>query len=1391
MKTPLDNAYWIAGAPYSYEDEASYYDEAHRNHVVSQTFELSETVGAASLSVAVLGYARVFVNGSPIDGSELLGWWTNYSKLVYYHTVDVSALLVKGANKIEIELGNGFYNPSPLSLFGKYNLRERLDEVGTPRVACSICDAAGEVLVKTDDAWSVQEGPVLFNNVYLGETFDETWDISLAPAAPVTVYDDMRALEPAPVRPCVRAGAVSPVRIMKHQGTVVVDFGEVVAGFLNIKIDAKEGQRVELTYAETWRDGAPYAGTAVAGYAGMMTPRGVCPGGPGAPEPAEQHDSIICRGGANAFENRFCWHSFRYVSIEGAELEDISEATAVYVHTDLSPAGKLELADDRFKLLHEAAIRTKLNNNHGVFEDCARERFGYGGDMIALAVSQMFSFDVSGMLDKTIADFRRDQTNRGGLPETAPFMGIGSNAPAYREGPLLWQVAYPYLTLAADRVYGRRDLLEREWGSVERFGDYLLSFDPTELATHCLGDHGSIVSKDFKNGTPDKEFVGWCSILWGIELVKEAGGRLGCDVARFYVASSDLRRQIVDRFKHEDGTFAEGTQTSFAFAAQLELGDRAGLLAQLAAVVEAEGVLSTGVFGTTFAFELLSAYGHNEVLERWLIREDDPSLLNMLSNGNGALIEMFDDPLASCDHAMFSSYDQWFYEGLGGIRVDDDARGCDKMSIKPYLTSLMDDFSCAWETPQGEVRVAWHRRGVVTEVEVALPAGIEARIETPFGCEELSREERDGWIVMTVKEKEREQVLKYPHLFSPIKLGDVLVQNRIVANPMSERFEDRCQSGAGIVICGHTIVEPGRSSWMSSDEPYLFSKYQREEASRRARMARLSGSAASIELAHAGQYARTVDYAMGPDAFIREDGVEVKSMTPEMMKHTASCWAQACVDARHTGFDTVFLHFGHGWLMGQFLSPLFNHRTDEYGGSIENRMRFPLQVLRACREAAGPRFPMEMRISADEWIPGGISLGDVVEFCRAAQEYVTSIQVSCGLDIEHEANVHTSATNLDPHMLNIELSRAVRAAVDVPVTLVGSVETPDEAEAAIAEGACDMVALARALAADPLWPKKAREGRDVDIVPCLRCLQCYHISTDRWNVGCSVNPRYANEDFVPRVPEKAAVPKKVLVVGAGPAGCMAAITACERGHRVTLVERSQSIGGNVRLIARESHKEDAARYLCYLQHRISCLAESGKIELVLGCEVTPDIARGYDLDAMVIAVGARPFVPPVPGADHAGVLGFSQAIEHAEELGHRVVIVGGGTIGAELALELAESGREVKIVEMGGTVAAQGNSLFRIALRQMFDKQGDSLEVLLKTACLSIGDSKVIARGPKGDERVLPYDNVVFATGVRPRSDVAERLFGIAEQSFIVGDCRKARVIKDAVFEGYAAGAAI
>lgn len=632
-----------------------------------------------------------------------------------------------------------------------------------------------------------------------------------------------------------------------------------------------------------------------------------------------------------------------------------------------------------------------------------------------------------------------------------------------------------------------------------------------------------------------------------------------------------------------------------------------------------------------------------------------------------------------------------------------------------------------------------------------------------------------------------ERTQAYPHLFAPIKLGNVLVQNRVVANPMGETYEDKSLGEPGIVICGHAIVEEGRSSYASPDEPYAFSKYEVEKTRHRALKARRTGAKASIELHHSGLYARTRDFAWGPDSFVREDGVEVRAMDSEDMERVAGLWAQAAKDAQAADFDMVFLHFGHGWLMTEFLSPRYNHRTDEYGGSIENRMRFPLMVLRAVREAVGPFFPLEMRVSASEWMPGGMEFEDVVAFCRKAQRYVTSIQVSSGLDLEHEANVHMAASNFDPHLGNAAWCRAIKEAVDIPVTLVGSVETPEQAEELIAGGTCDMVAMARALVADPFWAKKAWEGRADDIRPCLRCLNCYHIATNHWHVGCSVNPRYWNEGFVPMDGEMgvAASPQRVAVIGGGPAGVRAALYAAERGHTVVLFEKETELGGQLRYIAQEAHKEDIARYLVWLRRQV----EHSDVEVRLGTAATAEDVRAWGADAVIIAVGGEPVTPPIPGADDAQVIGFHEAIEHTHDIGRRVLVVGGGTIGAELGLELAELGREVTIVEGGDTIARTGNMLYRIALRQNFEAHVDSLHVRKQTKCLSLEGGVAQLETPEGEQVELPFDTAVIACGMRARSAEAEALFGSARRSFVIGDANKPRQIVDATYDAWAAAA--
>lgn len=733
----LSRAQWISGPDYDYGPDDTLYYEDRRNHVLSRIFSL-DTCDSAVLHIAVLGYANVCVNGCALGNVELLGDWTNYTKLVTYRSFDVTGLVHRGENEITIELGNGWYNPSPLTLFGKYNLRERLAEVGTPAVLIALAVDKEQVLI-SDGSWSCREGQLLFNNIYLGERRDLSSEGGVS--LPVRAWENECVLESATVEPCRRFETIEGTDIRElSDGSILVDFHVLETGVIDLDFTAHAGDEVRVSYAEELGpDGLPSYESSYAGLVGMTVPEGFrIPGGPGAPELAVQQDCIICAEGKNRFTNVFTLHSCRYALIEGIDRSQLEHIALIPVHTDLSATGAVSTGDDFYDSLVDAALRTKLNNVHGLWEDCARERLGYGGDMIALAASNFMAFDCEGLARKTARDFRNDQTEAGGVPETAPFVGIGSNGTAYGEGPLLWQLAYPHVVLRAYQFYGARDLVEEEWPYVKRLVDYLLGWDPEELAAHCLGDHGSVLTKEsFKSGTPDKEFVGWCTIARFARVGLRFEEILGLPDSGYAARFEELRAEIIRRFAHEDGSFGDGTQTGIAFAADLGLADEEDLADALAEKIgEQDGILATGIFGTTIAFDLLHRHGHSDVIETWLAREEAPSFKAMLSSGNRALAEQFETKLSSYNHAMFSSYLQWFYQGLGGIRIADDAVGADKIELRPHFSALTGAVSCSLSTRKGEVSTRWSRaEDGSLSFSYSAPVGIELCLQVPEGVE--------------------------------------------------------------------------------------------------------------------------------------------------------------------------------------------------------------------------------------------------------------------------------------------------------------------------------------------------------------------------------------------------------------------------------------------------------------------------------------------------------------------------------------------------------------------------------------------------------------------------------------------------------------------------------
>ena len=622
----------------------------------------------------------------------------------------------------------------------------------------------------------------------------------------------------------------------------------------------------------------------------------------------------------------------------------------------------------------------------------------------------------------------------------------------------------------------------------------------------------------------------------------------------------------------------------------------------------------------------------------------------------------------------------------------------------------------------------------------------------------------------------------FEHLFQPITINGMILKNRIVATPTGDDFEEKAMGGAGLVVAGHCIVEPGRSSFASGAEPWPFAKYEREKTREKVLKIHRGSAKASIEVFHAGQDARTVDYAKGPSGFIRPDGVEVKEMDEAMMQETLHWYAETAAGCRKIGFDSIFLHFGHGWLPAQFLSPHYNHRTDEYGGSIENRCRFPLRILETVRKAVGKNYPIDIRVSAYEWIEDSISFEDVMYFLKAAEPYVDTIQISSGIDKIFEANIHCITTNMEETMPNLKWAKEARKQLHVPISLVSAITTPQMAEEILAKGYVDLVAFGRSLLADPYWPKKAQEGCPEDIVPCLRCSNCYHISTDHWNVGCSVNPRYHNEAFVPseRELEKAEKSKQVVILGGGPAGMKAAITASDRGHKVTLIEKSAELGGMLKVIVREEHKEEVQRLLTWYKTQIA----KREIKVLLNTEATPDMVREMKPDSILIALGAVERVLPIPGIDNPKVLLATDAITHPEKLGEKVAILGGGSIGCEIALGLAEQGKEATVIEVTDTLAANANSLYREALRQKFLLH-DNIHSLTKCGCTRIDDEEIHYKDADGQEKVIAYDNLILSTGLVPQIALTESFYGICRDTIAIGDCIRPSSIMNANFEGF------
>ena len=640
----------------------------------------------------------------------------------------------------------------------------------------------------------------------------------------------------------------------------------------------------------------------------------------------------------------------------------------------------------------------------------------------------------------------------------------------------------------------------------------------------------------------------------------------------------------------------------------------------------------------------------------------------------------------------------------------------------------------------------------------------------------------------------------YPMLCSPIKLGNVVFRNRMFAAPTSGTdithdhcigpkttayYELKAKGGAAAVTISAVKVHPPTDGSNQSFQLNLETLGSLPSFTYTADAITRHGAVASMLLSHGGQFAGAYmkDKAMlesmvqyGPVDCVRYDGVKVRALTHEQLADIARAYGERAALAKRAGFGMVTVHGGHGWLLNQFFSPYFNKRTDEYGGSLENRVRFAREVLTEIRKAVGPGFPIEIRISGREGMEGGYEVDEACRIAEAIQDKVDLIHVSAG---SHRFGFHiTHPSMFDEHGCNVHLAAEVKKHVNVPVATLGALNDPAMMEDILQSGKADVIEMGRELLADPYLPAKVMANQPEKIVHCLRCFTCMSERVNTSTRRCAVNPLIGREiEGLEVVPARK--PRKVLVAGGGVGGMQAAITAAQRGHKVVLCEMSDALGG----ILKSEQAIDFKREMYMLCQTMGRQLEEEGVEVRLNTPVTAAYAEQFKPDALIVAVGSEPFIPPIPGIDGPNVVVVNDYYLQKDKVQDDVVVLGGGLAGCECAIHLAREGKKVRLVQRGADVAKDANVRHRPALMAQLEKLG--VEIHTGCAGKAVTAEGVLCQTRDGGEELVPGRTVICAVGQRSRRGAADSLLDCAPMVRLIGDCVRPGCITDAVYQGY------
>jgi len=741
MISPSDwKAQWISDGSVQPERDEDYYKD-DRMPLIRKEFTAGRKISSARLYITGLGYYEAYLNGNKIGDHVLDPGFTTYRKQVLYSVYDVTSQLKKGKNVAGIMLGSGWYNPLPLRLFGRIDLR-KYQQTGRPCVKAEMhirYDDGSSEIIATDQSWVTAPGPVVRNNVYLGEKYDarmeqKNWsseggdaviwkNVSLAegPSGQLTAQ-----MQP-PIRVTRVVKAISVTELKKD--TFIVDLGQNFAGVARIKVKGPAGTKISLRYGEDlYKDGSLNYMTTVC----TQIKKGGLKGGPGAPETAWQEDNYILKGdGVEIWSPRFTFHGFRYIEIAGwPGKPTVNDIEGLRMNSDLQSDGSFSCSNEMFNKLHENILWTFLSNVFSVQSDCpGREKMGYGADIVVSGNTFLYNFDMANFYTKALRDYANEQQADGGITEIAPYTGIADLGYGGESGPLGWELAFPYLQKLLYDYYGDTRVIENNYEAFKKQISFLESKAVNGLFYWDIGDHETL---DTKAGAFTASSFYYHHVIMAAEFAHILHRE--DDAAKFEKLATHIREEIIYAYHvPKTGRFDNATQAAQIFALYYNLSPEKDSTVKVLMneFARHNWHLYTGIFATKMVFDVLRENNMNNIAYRLANQDEFPGWGYMVANGATTLWESWAKPDggASMNHPMFGSVDEWFYRSLLGINAA--GPGFQKIVVKPQPAGDLTWAKGSYHAMSGTIVSDWKIENGRFALHVIIPANTTATIFVP------------------------------------------------------------------------------------------------------------------------------------------------------------------------------------------------------------------------------------------------------------------------------------------------------------------------------------------------------------------------------------------------------------------------------------------------------------------------------------------------------------------------------------------------------------------------------------------------------------------------------------------------------------------------------------